>query len=487
MQRIRLSTNVVLEITDSVVSRAIDANPFLYLYEFGIAHFNNKLLVQQDGQTEERSKSYWPVASNVILSSTPTFYPDDVITPGFHADAQVSALIPGASSMLQYRKVRMLFAQGFTYSTQANASALTTLNIYAKRPSNNARIDLLAFYDSYDDSQILAIPQVLYGNQLFNQAIELEVLDLAYLYNSTQEDVVDFRTLLFGNDEIETLFIDHAGIQYSDIINFTQSGHNYKRFVDSGKNTSQWASRYSNDEIICVAEQEGDAISVQMIHERFDLEPFLNKTALVESLTYTFKYDEYDSLDNFLGSYVVAMSKPLNPFEKISHRFRAQADAAYIKVEIIGLIIDAENSKIERVASLVLADASIFKINQLDFEITEEKLITTVSKEVKLIQYRPDTPKIVQIDRPIYVQSQANAGEILLLPYAQAVKLNLEGVNLSNVRSTKLLIGINQFLNQDGDKTLFRLTADTYFTKETKWYLLDESDNAITYGKIMKA
>lgn len=484
MQRIRLSQNVVLEITDNIVSRAINAAPFLHLYEFGTSYLNNKLLVQSDGQTEQRSSSYWPIASNVILSSTPTFYLDDVISAGFHATSNLTTIFPVATSMLQYKKVRMLFAQGFNYSAEANKTALTTLNIYAIRPGNNARIDLLSFYDSYDDSKILAIPQVLFDNQLFNQAIELEVLDLAYLYNSSQPDIVAVRQRLFGNDEIETLFIDHAGVQLADIVSIIQSGNTYKRFSDANKNTSQWSSRFSNDEIICNASLIDDAIVAQVVHEKFDLESYLAKTSDIVGVTYTFKFDDYNSSDAFIGSEVIAISTPLDKFGKVKYRHTPLDAAAYVNVEVTAIIYDTDNNQIERSALVVIPDASILKSVVLDFEITEQKLVTTVNKTVQQIVYKQDTPKVVFIERPQYVHTSSSESEIILTPYAQTIELLLPDVNLSAVQNCKLNIGAVQFINEPNNKLTFKLSADVYYTKETKWYLLDDDDAVISYGKI---
>lgn len=487
MQRIRLSANVVLEITDEIETLSLSNTPYLHIYEYGAEYNNNKQLVFTDGENEERTKSYWTSAKNTLLSATPSFYPDIKKGVEFHLDSRVDTLLSPISvtNSMQYRKVRMLFAQGFSYSTIDNGVALTTLNINAVRPSDNSRVELLSYYDSYDNSSIEAIPQVLYDNQLFNSAIELRIIDLAFLYDSTSEDVIAIRKRLFGDENIETLFVEHAGVQYTNITTFSDGGL-FTRFADSDRSRTQFSPRFNNDEIVCnVSKMENGTVTAQMVHERFSLEGFLKRTSEVSDVTYTFKFDEYDSSNVLLGSRIVKVSSPTNLFDLANYRHTPQDNTDHINVTVDGYISQEDNTTIYRSGSIVITDPTILKTQVLSAILEEETLIRADIKEIKQVVYKPDTPKIINIEKPVYIQVSGVADEITLTPNKQAVKISVTA-DVSLVRTIKLSIGKNSYFNEPNDKFTFRIGSEAYYTKVKSYFLKDEQDNVISYGAIQR-
>lgn len=488
MQTIRLSSNVILEITDEIVSIPLNESPKLHLYEYGADYFNTKLLLFEDGQTEERNKSYWFSSRNTLLSSTPTFYPDDIIGSNFHTNSLLDTLISEETlnNPLQYRKVRMLFAQGFSYSVGNNGVALTTLNINAVRPSDNSRVELLSFYDSYDNSSIVATPQVLFDNQLFNSAIELRILDLAFLFNSTSVDIIAIKERLFGDDNIETLFIEHAGVPFSEIISYQEGSNTYKRFSDSDRTRTQFSPRFNNDEIVCnVSKTENGTVEAIMMHERFSLQGYLNKTSKVTNILYTFKFDQYDINNELIGSKIVSLYSPTNIFDKSSYRLNPNDDTDHIKVTVEGLILQQDNSRTYRTGVVVITDPTPLKTTTINAILEEEILVRSDIKEIKNIVYKPDTPKIINIEKPVYVQISKTDDEITLMPFQQALKISV-GADLSLVRTLKLRIGKNSYFSEDDDKLVFIIGSEAYFSTEKTYYLMDEQDNVITYGTIKR-
>ncbi len=489
MQRIRISQNVVLEITDDIVSRPLNATPYMHIYEYGNTYGNQKQVVLTDGQTEERAKSFWSAnGNNTILSSTPNFYLDNKISANFHNNHRVDTLLSPTvmSSSMQYRKVRMLFAQGFAYSTNSGAVAMTTLNISAIRPSNNARIDLLSFYDVYDNSSIQAIPQVLYDNQLFNSAIELNIIDLAFLFNSTATDVVAVKNRLFGTDDIDTLFIEHAGVPFSEITSFTEFGNTYKKFSDSNRTRSQFTPRYNNQEIICdVTKLSNGTVTAQMKHERFSLQGFLERTSKVVDISYTYKFDEYNASNVLLGSKIIKISSPTSLFNNAEFRLQPQATTDHINVSVEGYILQEDNNKILRSGSVVITDVSVLKSIALTATIQEEKLIRSETKQIKQVVYKPDTPKIINIEKPVFVQVEPIVNKLTLMPYNQALKISTT-IDLSLVRRVKLVIGESSYYNVDTDKLTFRVGSEAYYQKDKSYFLLDEQENVIAHGLITR-
>lgn len=486
MQRIRISQNVVLEITDEIVSRAMNVAPFFYIYEYGQPYGNESQIVLDDGQTEERTKSFWVGGNNTILSTTPNFYPNDKIGANFHTNHKASTLLSPTvlSSTMQYRKVRMLFAQGFSYSTTSSGVALTTLNISAIRPSNNTRVNLLSFYDAYDNTSIQAIPQVLYDNQLFNSAIDLHIIDLAYLYNSTASDVIAVKNRLFGSDNIDTLFVEHAGIPFSEITTFNEFGNTYKKFNDTNRTRTQFSPRYNNNEIICsVTKQINGVVKAQMKHERFSLQGFLERTSVVKDITYTYKFDEYNASNTLIGSKIIKVSSPTSLFNESEFRIQPQTNTDHINVTVEGLILQEDNTKIIRSGSVVITDVAPLRTLALSATINEEKLVRSETKQIKQVVYKHDTPKIIHIEKPVYVQVQSTLNKLTLVPYSQSVKINSD-IDLSLVRKVKLVIGESSYYNVDGDKLTFRVGAEAYFQKDKSYFLLDEQENVIANGLI---
>lgn len=488
MQTIRLSRNVVLEITDEITTVPLNGSPSLHIYEYGSRYNNTKQVLFSDGQTEERTKSYLSSAGNILLSTTPKFYPDVAISENFHENSRIDNLITSEPLInpLQYRKVRMLFAQGFSYDIGDNGVALTTLNINAVRPSNNSRVELLSYYDAYDNSSLMAIPQVLFDNQLFNTAIELRIIDLAFLFNSESTDVIAIKERLFGNDNIETLFVEHAGIPFNEIIDFNEGVDTFRRFSDPLRIRTQFSPRFNNDEIICnVSKRPNGTVTSEMVHERFNLEGFLSKTSEVVDVSHTYKFDQYDSSNSLLGSSIVKVSSPTNLFQKASYRITPLDDTDHIEVTVECFILQQDNTRIYRSGTVVLTDVTPLKTNVINAILEEETLIRSDIKEVRQVVYKPDTPKIINIEKPVYVQISTQENEITLTPFNQALKI-LVDADLSLVRKLKLRIGKNSYFSEGNDKLTFRVGSESYYTKENTYYLMDEQDNVVTYGDIKR-
>lgn len=488
MQTIRLSSNVILEITDEITTIPLNGSPSLHIYEYGIAYNNSKQVVLSDGETEERTKSFWTAAGNVLLSTTPNFYPDEVIAANFHDDSRVDNLIttPTLINPLQFRKVRMLFAQGFSYDVGDNGVALTTLNINAVRPSNNSRIELLSYYDAYDNSSIMAVPQVLFDNQIFNASVDLRILDLAFLFNSESEDVIAIKERLFGDDNIETLFVEHSGVPFNEIVDFSEGVNTFRRFSDPLRIRTQFSPRFNNDEIVCnVTKRPNGSVESEMIHERFNLEGFLTKTSEVINVVHTYKFDEYDVSNNFLGSRILSMESPTNLFQKASYRLTPLSNTDHIEVSVECYILQQDNTRIYRSGKVVITDPTPLKTNVITAILEEETLVRSDVKEVKQVIYKPDTPKIINIEKPVYIQITSVTNEITLTPFNQALKINVDA-DLSIVRKLKLRIGKNAYFNEPNDKFVFRVGSEAYYAKETSYYLMDEQDNVVTYGDIKR-
>lgn len=485
MQRIRLSQNVLLEITDETESLNLNGSTNIHLYEYDVSVYNGKQLVLEDGELEERTKSYMTF-NNTLLSPTPNFYLDDKFAANFHNNHEINTLLSPSvlTAPLLFRKVRLLFGQGFAYSTLNNGVAMVSLNINAVLPSNNSRIDLLSFVDSYDNSAILGIPEVLHDNQLFNSAIELRLLDLAYLYNSTSIDIVEFRERLFGTNSIETLFIEHSGVQFSELVSFNEFGKTFNRFNDRDRIRTQFSPRYQNSEIICnVSKKLNGTISAVLQHERFDLRGFLEKNSKVTDIHYTYKFDEYNVSDVLIGSKIIRISSPTSLFEDSEFRYQPQDATIYIQVNVEGHITQEDGSTISRNGSILLTDVTPLKTVSITADITEETLVRTDTKEVKQVIYQNDVPKIIHIEKPVFVNVQSVLDSILLVPYKQTFSINV-GVDLSTVRQVKLVIGSSSYINDSISKTTFTVGNEAFYTTENTYYLVDEQEYMISHGTI---
>lgn len=485
MQRIRLSKDVLLEITDEIESINLNEIPSIHLYEYGVN--NNKQIVLSDGEKESRESSYWAY-NNVLLSPTPNFYLDDKVSPNFHSTHKINTLLgnPTLNPPIQFRKIRMLFTQGFSYSTVGDGVAMNTLNINAVRPSNNARIDLISFIDIFDNTKIVAIPEVMHDNQLYNSAIELRLIDLAYLYNSDNIDVIALKERLFGNDSIETLFIEHAGVKINEIVNHSEFGNVYKKFYDAKRSRTQFSPRFQNNEIVCnVSKLDDGTVTAQMEHERFSLQGYLENISKVKELYYTYKFDEYNSNNDLISSQTVRISNPISLFTKSQYKYSPQNDTTSIKVTVEGFIRQEDNTKILRENSIILLDMSKLRTTNISLTINEEKLVRTNINEVKQVVYKNETPKIINIDKPVFINVEKSLDTITLTPYKQTIKVNLNSdIDLSTVRQVKLVIGKTSYLNSTNGKTTFTVGGESYFSKEKKFYLLDIHDNVISYGSI---
>ncbi|BAV39222.1 hypothetical protein BPT24_097 [Tenacibaculum phage pT24] len=484
MNRIRISKNVVLEITDAIESININESPKLLAYDFGADFYNRKMLLFEDGQNEDRENSYIS-EDNIFLSSTPNFYPDDKISANFHDNKDLNTILSLVSNpTIQYKKVRMLFAQGFSYSTVGDGVAMTTLNISAIRPSNNQRVDLLSVLDTYDNSKILAIPEVLFDNQVFNSAIEFRMLDLQYLFTSENSDVIEIKEYLFGTDDIDTLFVEHAGVNISEIVNFSEFGKQFTKFYDADKSRSQFSARFSNDEIVLEASVKSNGtVSAQIIHERFDLESMLKIDSTPVSVEYTFLFSEYKENSDLIGNRVIKLSNPIDMFSITEYRLNPQDESSQINVEIECVITMNDNSTIRRSGQVVIANPDILKVQEINLDISEDRLTRNVTKDVRQVVYKNDTPKIVNIDRPVFVKVEGRLNTITLTPFIQTVRINTD-IDLSLLSKVKLMIGNSSYENVTDSKTTFTVGSESFYTTDKTYYLLDENNIVVSYGNI---
>ncbi len=515
-QQIVLAPNVLLVITDEVFS--VDLNAIdLYLNQYG----TRQQLLFEDGELEERTNSFGYIPNNlngfdkVLLSPTPNYYPETHFgNPTYHADSLLSnQVVNPLSSNLDFIVCKLMFSSGFGYNPATNA--LQYLSIQYR--GNGIITDLINIYDDYTASKIMASDrEIVLNGTVFNSEIEFRLLSIARLQSMTALDAVEINTLLFGSETPEVLHIEYSVMPSTGIVPFVESALNFTKFVPETINTNSLNVSFENNDIDIEISQENGEVMFRMIHTRFNLEDYLQVQGFsFDSLGYELTLTQYDSGNSVVGTTSLFLENILAPFNVITyHPTNLNALVDYIEVSVTGRLFTLDGASIVKLSSIIISDVTPLQGITFDVPLEEYKLTNNVTQNITNVQTKFDAPTIVQVEKPVYVQTFGVAA-ITLYPVKQVIDINgvynqqlTQSVEFNRQYSKNtpsdssdatianpvqtltpsfsiLQIGTKQYRNIDG--SLFRYQVDEYAHSEgaSTYMIIDPDNRLITSGGVV--
>jgi len=423
-QQIKLSPNVLLLLTDEVDS--IDLNTTdIYINNHG----SRKQLLFEDGEIEERTNSFGLFENGfngferVLLTPTPNYFPETRYNiPTFHTDSLLSnQLVAPLSSNLDFIKCKLMFSSGYGYNP--NTNALQSLSIQYR--GNNGTVDLLNIFDDFTSSKIVAADrEIVLDGTIFNTMIEFRLLSVARLQSMTAPDSTELNTLLFGTDTPEVLHVEYTNMPSDGIIPFTESSLSFTKLVPQIINNNTLNVSFENNDIDIEVSQTDGVITFRMIHTRFNLESYLTAQSFnFGELVYELTLTQYDVGGNVVGTTSLFLKNLIAPFNTITHHpTNLNPLTDHISVDITGRLITLEGATIQKLSSLVITDVTPLQGVMFDVEFEEYSLVNNVTQNISTAQTVFDAPTIVEVEKPIYVQS-FGVNSIDIYPVKQVIDI----------------------------------------------------------------
>lgn len=491
---LRISNECLLEFGDLYTKKITEDE--VYAYKFG----NNIQLLNQDGSINDRDKSFCPYYQNVLLKRTPyPFFSDE-----FHEASSLSKYVSSLMPALEYQKVSINFSSGFFYSNDDFGSIVRFYYIV----DGIINLTVCALIDERTSSRLKANKRnIVLDNQVFNASYDAEFLNLGQLLNSDDEDIKKLVEHLFGpgNHTCSELFIEFAIIQNSNIMEFWNNSHPFKRFFADSLQKSYWKKHDTDANLYCSFKKdtENQCLKMQLLHTKYNVKQYLEKM-LTDQETWSIEYELTTTAYNFsnevLSSTSVQLENFSNQFSEILYRpiilknwMEPESGLSKDKVDhvVFDLRCIARTSlsqlEVTRYARLIETNPAYYYIGNVNINMTSPNVYSRkeyISHEVKM---NTDLPNIVKIIKPYYVTT-INGGEIELTPYDTNVQIDLSNIDLSVAGKLTLRIDTNSYEQKElvNKKVIFTIPASEYLKTTKNWYIFDENNQMMLHGTITR-
>lgn len=491
---LRLSQTCLMEFSGSYSKKLTEKE--LYAYRFN----NNVQLLSKDGDLNDRDHSYCPYFQNVLLRTTPSSY----FTQEFHDSSALSKLVSKSCPALEYNKATVNFAAGWQYNADQYMSGIRLYYII----DGVFSFTVCALVDEKSSSRIKVNKRkIVLDNVEFNQSFDVEYLNVAQLFNSIDPDIKALREHMFGvgDHKVSELFVEQFVINKEQIAEFyaQNSAYPFQRFYINDLN-KQFYTKDDTDSQLFVSFKRNDTnscISMQLLHTKYNIRTYLESMLSYGdswSIAYELTTTAYNSEGNELGSLSVKLSDFADPFNQILYRPIILNE--WLKADHISKKIDHCVFDLRCIATSNLAQLEITRYAQI-VEINPERYVIgipnvemvspvvysrkeVVTHEVKM---QTDLPNIVKIIQPYYVMS-AVGDTITLLPYTTNVAVPLEAINLQNATKLSLRFDTREYVAKEfnSSRAIFQIPPSEYAQSSKTWYMFDDNDNLITYGKVVR-
>lgn len=491
----RLSNLDAFEILPTSFTRDMDVAPQLHIYEKTTNDKTSKQILQADVGGDAQNTRYYsfsPLFNNVELG-TSNFYPEKALNlSNYHTNSRIDTYLGLGLPVMQYKKCRLLLSRGALNVSTTKGRAI---RVYCKM--NGFDVTLASISDFVIDTNIVPIDSILFESQLFTEALEFEILDLDYLLNSNDNDLLTFKNKLFGSEIPEKLFIDFSIIDEESEDYFTENGFDFTRL--SFKTINQRLLDITLDDSSIISKMKLDAskafITSELIHQKYDLERYLDtlkNDGEVYEIKHTFLVNMYNSSNDVIGSNGMTLSSFDNIYSPINYRPIVLDDTDHMQVQVeVKIINTTTGMTINRSSTINVVNTAIQFFKTTPTLLLEGATINevrqNVTKNVTNINPNTETPQIVEVTKKFFVTSQPIPEELVLLPGNFTTKISLEdNGSITSYKNIYLQIGNTLIKNDEAGILTFTIPKSAYNTTESDFYLLDPSGSIITSGIIKK-
>jgi len=492
---IRLSQLTALHISDQDIARDLDVSPKLYLYESNQAVRKDKLLVQEDTsplQQMTRGGALATMFSNVLLG-TANFYPEQGLSiDDYHTDSLLQTKLNDSTlPVIEYKQATLYFSQG-------SLADQTVLGHYVRifcKLSNGSEVTLASVVDFLNDSAVTAQTPKLFESQVWNEGIKIEFIDVEYLLNSGVTEIDAVKTAIFGNSRPTEVMIEYSAFGADAVDQFTQNGFQFTRLNFQVVNQQSFPVTFETQALVAQLslDQDGFVITSRLIHQRFDVTAYLN-TLKAEEETYRVEHQvlvtSYDSSDVLLTTTKLAMRAfDDQPFDGQLLRPLCDLQADHFKLDVTIVVQNRQTGLTHKSSNSIVVTANeVGKFKAAaTIELTgmtSDILQTVVNRQVNQIVTSPEVPRIIQLERKVYVIAQP-LKELQLIDADFTARITVAQDVAGN---SKLFLQIDQLVieSEQSELLTFMIPKFAYSTNSASYTLLDQNSRAISTGKITK-
>lgn len=492
---IRLSQLTAFHINDLDTSRSLNESPKLYAYQQTENARTNTLIVQEDTSSMQqmtRNNAVNPSMS-MTLMGTANFYPEQGLgLVNFHQNSELHVkLNDDVLPAIRYKNASLYFSNGALSSTNIVGH---WIKVYC-RLSNGTDVVVASVVDFQNDSNILAKAPKLFESQIFSEALDIQFIDVEYLMSSTNSEVIAVKQFLFGNNKPTEYFIEYSAFTQESIDSFTYNGFEFTRLSPSIINEQQLPLTLNSDGLMNRINWSDNmfSISSEIYHQKYNVEDYLNtlKEPLeVYKLEHQFTVNSYNSSNTLIETYTQTISNPTKPFDNIKWCPIVDKLADHSMVECTIRIENVQTGLVIRKdAARLITSVNIHKFKAQSTlslnNIISENVQYVVNRQVNNLIQSSEVPRIVQIEKRIYVQSQ-ELNTITIFDAEQFINIS-SGNELSGNKTLTLQIGSMSILNEDNKLTTFKIPKSLYSTSTSTYLILNSDNEIISSGKILKA
>lgn len=496
---IRLSKHTALFLENMDFARDLDEQPYLHLYRHTQGAFSNSLLVQGDTSpnvSTTRENALAPFWNNVLLG-TSDFYPEKALgLVNYQENTKIQELLSDEIlPTIEYKKAILYFSQGSISDDNILGYALRLYCI----GENGEEVSLLSMVDFKNDSQIEAKTPKYFESQIWNEGISVEFIDVEYLLNSNNPEIQEIKTLLFGQQRPDKVFVEYSTITEDSLDDFEENGYVFTSVNVNQVNEQQFPISFVGvgEEIYSEISLINDNRSIrsELKHRRFNVADFLEtqkQTNEFYNITHTFLINCYDGDDELIQTFTHQISSPNDVYGDVVYRPVLDNNADHAKIDCSVRIENIQTGLVMSVASSIVITAENitgFKtVPDITFDnVVVEEVSNSVSRVVNKIEQTNNTPEIITMVKKVYIQTQ-DLEELVLLPSDFNAEIKLpDGVDITGNSELFLVIGTLKIKNITGKLLVFNIPKIAYNSEYGNIYtLLDSDGQVISTGAVIR-
>lgn len=475
---IRLSNKVAIEFLDTITIPVQTSG--LYLYEYQ----NKQILNNDKFEYNNRNMSFSNDLNKTLLRTTPYPYVSEEQHKAFDKTKEFADLF------LNYYRCKVLFAAGFDFTKEEWGIASSIFVML----DNGKKLYLNSFYDEKTESKITPISQyVIVENTTFNQGFEIYVLDCFSIANSTDPALDKLKQLLFdGTSIISEYKIEFSFIENGEVIDFVENDKPFKKLAPTDTYV-QYFQKENSEIFNSIKVNSDNTVFLQMSHTAYNLEAYFKRVCGNDGELFSIKHQldlqAFDINGNNLRTLSTTYQNTENSFNGVTVRpYMEESVFTNNAVDHVLLVLTSyftdtnSGTSLSRRTSKVIEDTSIFFNKQFKLELQKINVVNKIEKIENRVNVHSDIPNVIQV--PVnYFYSQVNDGVITLTPFNNTVKIAVPE-NITD--QLYLCIGVNKYsqVNKDTGYVYFNIPGLEYYKKEKKYYIINESNQTVSYGKI---
>ncbi|AFF28065.1 gp67 [Sphingomonas phage PAU] len=486
IQLTRVSQYSALEVGETFGSDLNDID--LYVYDFN--NSTGKQVLGADNSNNSRNYSTSPYLQNVFLKTTPRPYIPDT----YHDSREISTLLPGNLPMVQFQKLRLHMSAGWTYPSNIHGM---WFRIYVK--INEIDVTLASIVDEYFDTRLETNSrEYVLENQVFTQHIEVDVLDINFLFSQKTQAFQDIINIFTNGQQVSyvsDLMIEFGFIDNDDMVTFVENGFPFERFSSLTDYRNQIIQRSTEDSqlfsLISLQKENPNYLDFKLAHSTTTLQAYFEKFKEINEeidIFHQVTFSFYDSNDVLLSTDSIELRNFSDQYASVSYIPHEYYTSDHILVRCVSRAVNSGSGQTWiRVSELAVLTADLKPSNEV-FQFDNLIVKNEITKIEHKLENSPLLPEVVEIYKPVYyVLVSKEQPEISISPFDSAFAFDID---IEVVASKKLSLRIGERVYEETSRTsnsvIFNIKALEYYRKEKEYYIVDGNLQEVFRGKVTR-